>query len=188
MTLPIHQKVEATKGADLHLAPYTTQAVLSDGGVYDNLGLETTKRFKTLLVSDAGLKIAPEPDPHHDWVRHSLRILDTIDNQVRSLRKRTLIDSYKRGDHTGTFWGIRTDFADYKLATDPLKCLTREPEPLAKIPTRLEKMPRDVQNRLMNWGYAICDAALRAHVGAPLQKKLGIQITDTDKFPFPGGY
>jgi NTE family protein len=61
--------------------------------------------------------------------------------------------------HSG---GIRTDFADYKLATDPLKCLTREPAPLTKIPTRLEKMPRDVQNRLMNWGYAICDAALRA--------------------------
>jgi NTE family protein len=49
-------------------------------------------------------------------------------------------------------------------------------------------VPRDVQNRLMNWGYAICDAALRAHVDAPLQKKLGIQITDTDKLPFPGGY
>jgi NTE family protein len=40
----------------------------------------------------------------------------------------------------------------------------------------------------MNRGYAICDAALRAHVDAPLQEKLGIQITDTDKFPFPGGY
>jgi NTE family protein len=49
-------------------------------------------------------------------------------------------------------------------------------------------MPRDVQNRLMNWGYAICDAALRAHLDAALQKKLGIQITDTDTFPFPGEY
>ena len=188
MTLPIRQKVDATKGADLNRAPYTMQAVLSDGGVYDNLGLETTKRFKTLLVSDAGQKIVPEENPHHDWVRHSLRILDTIDNQVRSLRKRHLIDSYIRGDHTGTFWGIRTDFADYKLATDPLKCLTRKPAPLADIPTRLEKMPRDVQNRLMNWGYAICDAALRAHINAALQEQLGIKIADPDKFPFPGDY
>jgi len=188
MTLPIRQKVDATKGADLNRAPYTMQAVLSDGGVYDNLGLETTKRFKTLLVSDAGQKIVPEENPHHDWVRHSLRILDTIDNQVRSLRKRHLIDSYIRGDHTGTFWGIRTDFADYKLATDPLKCLTRKPAPLADIPTRLEKMPRDVQNRLMNWGYAICDAALRAHINAALQQQLGIKIADPDKFPFPGDY
>ena len=44
--------------------------MLSDGGVYDNLGLETiTKRYATLLVSDAGQKIAPEEDPHRDWAR-----------------------------------------------------------------------------------------------------------------------
>jgi NTE family protein len=188
VTLPITQPVVATKGADLNRPPYTKQAVLSDGGVYDNLGLETVKRFKTLLVSDAGQKIAPEEDPHHDWARHSMRIMDTVDNQVRSLRKRHLIDSYKRGDHTGTYWGIRTHFDDYKLATDPLKCSTRNPVPLAEIPTRLEKMPRDVQDRLMNWGYAICDAALRAHIDAALQAKLGIQIVDPIKFPFPGEY
>jgi NTE family protein len=188
MTLPISQKVVATKGADLSRAPYTTQAVLSDGGVYDNLGLETVKRYKTLLVSDAGQKIAPEEDPHHDWARHSLRILDTVDNQVRSLRKRDLIASYKRGDHSGTYWGIRTNFADYGLASDPLKCASRDPGPLADIPTRLEKMPRDVQDRLMNWGYAICDAAARAHIDAGLQKKLDIQIVETNNFPFPGEY
>jgi NTE family protein len=188
MTLPITQQVQPIKGADLSRPPFTTQAVLSDGGVYDNLGLETVKRFSTLLVSDAGQKIAPEESPHHDWARHSLRVLDTIDNQVRSLRKRHLIESFKRGDHTGTYWGIRTNFADYKLATDPLKCLTRNPIPLAEIPTRLEKIKRDVQNRLMNWGYAICDAAIRAHISPALQTKLGIQIIDPDKFPFPGEY
>jgi len=188
MTLPITQKVRAVDGTKLNRPPYTTQAVLSDGGVYDNLGLETVKRFTTLLVSDAGQKIAPEEDPHHDWARHSLRILDAIDNQVRSLRKRNLIGSYVRGDHSGTYWGIRTDFASYGLARDPLQCKTRNPEPLAGIPTRLEKMPPDVQNRLMNWGYAICDAALRAHIDANLQAKLKIQITDPDKFPFPDGY
>jgi NTE family protein len=188
MTLPITQTVRPVKGADLNRPPFTTQAVLSDGGVYDNLGLETVKRFKTLLVSDAGQKIASEESPHHDWPRHALRVLDTIDNQVRSLRKRQLIDAYKRGDHTGTFWGIRTNFADYKLATDPLKCLTRNPMPLAEVPTRLEKMERDQQNRLMNWGYAVCDAALRAHIDAALQAKLGITIADPTKFPFPGEY
>jgi NTE family protein len=188
MTLPITQAVRPTKGADLNRPPYTTQAVLSDGGVYDNLGLETVKRLSTLLLSDAGQKIAPEEGPHHDWPRHALRILDTIDNQVRSLRKRHLIESYKRFEHTGAFWGIRTNFADYKLATDPLKCLTRNPVPLAEVPTRLEKMPRGLQDRLINWGYAICDAALRAHIDAALQTKLGIQIVETSKFPFVEEY
>jgi NTE family protein len=188
MTLPIKQQVRQTKGADLSHPPYTTQAILSDGGVYDNLGLETVKRFSTLLVSDAGQKVAPEEAPHHDWARHSVRILDTVDNQVRSLRKRALIEAYGRGDHTGTYWGIRTNFADYHLPSDPLKCLTRNSGPLAAIPTRLEKMPRDLQNHLMNWGYAICDAALRAHIDAALQAKLGIEITAPSGFPFPGDY
>jgi NTE family protein len=188
MTLPINQKVEPVKGADLNRPPYTTQAVLSDGGVYDNLGLETTKRFSTVLVSDAGQKIAPQENPHHDWARHAMRILDTIDNQVRSLRKRDLINAYLRGDHTGTYWGIRTNFADYNLAIDPLKCRTRNPVPLAEIPTRLEKMLRPVQDRLMNWGYAICDAALRAHIDVALQAKLQVQIADPVTFPFPGDY
>jgi NTE family protein len=187
-TLPIKQPVRQTKGADLSHPPYTTQAILSDGGVYDNLGLETVKRFSTLLVSDAGQKIAPEEAPHHDWARHAVRVLEVVDNQVRSLRKRHLIEAYERGDHTGTFWGIRTNFADYHLASDPLKCATRNPGPLAAIPTRLEKMPRDVQNRLMNWGYAVCDVALRAHIDAALQAKLGIQITAPGGFPFPGEY
>jgi len=43
---------------------------------------------------------------------------------------------------------------------------TRNPSPLANIPTRSEKMPADVQNHLMNWGYAVCDAALREHIDA----------------------
>jgi NTE family protein len=187
--LKIEQPVVNTPGADLHKEPYTKTAILSDGGVYDNLGLETiTKRYQTLFVSDAGQKIAPEEDPHRDWARHSLRVLDTVDNQVRSLRKRHLIDSYLRKDHTGTYWGIRTSFTDYKLGDDPLNCATRNPVPLAEIATRLEAMPQNVQDRLMNWGYAICDAALRAHIDSAFQTKLGIKIGLPKRFPFDGGY
>jgi hypothetical protein len=77
--LGIEQLVVNTPGADLHKEPYTKKVILSHGGVYDNLGLETiTKRCATLLVSDAGQKIPLEPDPHRDWVRHSLRVLDTV--------------------------------------------------------------------------------------------------------------
>ena len=185
LTLTINQPVKKTKGADLSRPPYTQQAVLSDGGVYDNLGLETIfKRYTTLLVSDAGQKITPEEDPAHDWARHSIRILDTVDNQVRSLRKRQLIEAYLRGDHTGCYWGIRTDYPDYKLTDDPLKCTTRDPTYLAEIPTRLQAMDGDEQERLMNWGYAICDAALRAHVDPA---KFGISI-GAPRFPYQQGY
>lgn len=188
MTLDITQPVQPTAGATLSRPPFIKTAILSDGGVYDNLGLETVKRFGTLLVSDAGQKIAPETDPSQDWARHAVRVLDTIDNQVRSLRKRHLIDAFHRKTHTGTYWGIRTQFADYKLTADPLKCAQRNPAPLAEIPTRLEAMPKAQHDKLVNWGYAVCDAALRAHLDAPLQSKLGIRITPPTRFPFAGGY
>jgi NTE family protein len=187
LTLPITGTLH-TRGDDLCRKPFTDAAVLSDGGVYDNLGLETiSKRYTTLLVSDAGQKIAPEEAPHHDWARHAVRILDTVDNQVRSLRKRHLIESFQQGQHTGTYWGIGTHFNDYKT-TDPLECAKRDPTPLAEIPTRLEAMPTNVQNKLMNWGYSVCDAALRSHLSPSLQQKLDVAIDEPKNFPFPGGY
>ena len=181
--------MRATDGTDLSRPPYTTNAVLSDGGVYDNLGLETAiKRYTTILVSDAGQKITTEDKPHADWARHAICIFDIVDNQVRSLRKRYLIESYRRGDHTGCYWGVRTNFADYHLDRDPLGCAQRDATSLAEIPTRLEQMPHPLQERLMNWGYAICDAALRKHLDLATQAQFGLSIADPKGFPFAGGY
>jgi NTE family protein len=78
----------------------------------------------------------------------------------------------------GAYWGIRTNYKDYGLDSDPLGCAKRDPKYLAEIPTRLEKMDSDRQERLINWGYAVCDAALRKHFGA------GVPTG----FPYPQGY
>ena len=151
-------------GTDLQREPFTSRVVLSDGGVYDNLGLETAwKRFATILVSDGGGKLAPEEEPKEDWARHAVRVLDVVDNQVRSLRKRQLIDSFKTRVRTGTYWGIRTNIADYDLA-DALPAPFDKSLALAKVPTRLKRLDDEVQERLINWGYAVCDAAVRKHV------------------------
>ena len=188
-TIDIAQPVEHTAGSDLSKPPYIDSVMLCDGGVYDNLGLETVvKRYTIILVSDAGQKIAPEESPHTDWARHSLRILDMVDNQVRSLRKRHLIDSYIRNERVGTYWGVRTNFKDYGLDLDPLGCIGRDSSDLAEIPTRLERIQRPLQDRLMNWGYAICDAALRRHVDAAAQAKLRAHIDLPSGFPFADGY
>jgi NTE family protein len=149
---------------ELQREPYTDSLVLTDGGVYDNLGLETAwKRYKTILVSDGGGKMQPEPEPAGDWARHSMRILDVIDNQVRSLRKRQLIESYIAKQRDGTYWGIRTDIRDYQLP-DALTAPLQVTLDLAETPTRLKKLPEKRQQLLMNWGYAVCDAAVRKHM------------------------
>ena len=153
---------------------YRDRVVLTDGGVYDNLGLETAiKRCRTLLVSDGGQKMAAEREPKGDWAQHSIRVMGLIDNQVRSLRKRQLINAYTcpptDADHRkGTYWGIASRFDDYRrdqpALPDPLNLSGFDPTPLATVKTRLKAMNSATQERLINWGYAICDTALRRHV------------------------
>jgi NTE family protein len=151
-------------GDSLQTEPYTTDVILSDGGVYDNLGLETIwKRYKTILVSDAGGQMEPDPDPKRDWAGHTIRILNIIDNQVRNLRKRKVIDSFKNGTRTGTYWGIRTNITDYGL-NDAMNCPIDKTMKLANVKTRLKRLDSDIQESLINWGYAVCDAAIREHV------------------------
>lgn len=170
-------------GMDLQRQPFTRKVILSDGGVYDNLGLETVwKRYQTVLVSDGGGKLQAEEEPKSDWARHSYRVLNLIDNQVRALRKRQVIDSFKADDddrnhRKGAYWGIRTDIADYGLP-DALPCPLARTTKLAETPTRLKRLNDDRQERLINWGYAVCDAALRRHVDPELAKPAG--------FPYPG--
>ncbi|MCK5607504.1 patatin-like phospholipase family protein, partial [Candidatus Pacearchaeota archaeon] len=183
-------------GTDLQREPYTTNVILTDGGVYDNLGLETAwKRYDTILVSDAGGKMPPVPNPKRGLIRHALRITGIIDNQVRALRKRQLIESFKlrekmlkKGESTesdlfrlatrdGCYWGIRTDITHYKLP-NALNCPLNKTTKLADIQTRLAKLCSQVQERLINWGYAVCDAAMRKHVDTNLPIPSGFPFED----------
>jgi NTE family protein len=165
-------------GTDLQDNAYRTQIVLTDGGVYDNLGLETAwKKYKTILVSDAGGGFTPDADPHRDWVRHSVRVLLTIDNQVRSLRKRQLIESFLRQIRKGTYWTISADAnKDYKVSK-PLNCPYKRTSLLAGVDTRLKKLDQLTQERLINWGYAVSDLGLRQYVDSAIIPAIG--------FPFP---
>jgi NTE family protein len=166
--------------APLQRPPFTTEVVLSDGGVYDNLGLETAwKRYKSILVSDGGGKMPPEEEPKRDWARHAYRINDIVDNQVRSLRKRQLIEAFKTGtDHDGTYWGIRSHNKDYSPPIS-LDCPEDRVTELAATPTRLKRLEPAYQERLINWGYAICAAATQSHFPGP--------VTAQAQFPYLGG-
>jgi NTE family protein len=174
------KRFDPAQNGELHEPPYTTEVVLTDGGVYDNLGLETAwKRYTTILVSDGGGQMAPEPEPHRDWARHALRINSLIDNQVRSLRKRQVIGGFLDGERQGTYWGIRSDVADYGPPAGSLPCPPDRTLALAQVKTRLERMEGELQERLINWGYAICDTAMRRWVEPSAPAPAG--------FPYPAG-
>jgi NTE family protein len=148
----------------LHRRPFTRKVVLSDGGVYDNLGLQAALGDgRVLLVGDGGGKLKDAKRPWRNWPGHMLRVLGVIDNQVRSLRKHQLIADFRAGRRAGTYWGIRTDIGKYgvpvRFEVDPDRVAD-----LASTRTRLGRLPAERQRRLVNWGYTVCDAAMRAHV------------------------
>ncbi len=163
---PVEMKLDpasftAGTGEDLQREPFTSDVILTDGGVYDNLGLETAfKRYSTVLVSDGGGGLAAEAEPKKDWARHAYRVLNIIDSQVRALRVRQLIDAYEAGIRGGGYWGIRSDIRRY-TAPGVLNCPFEKTIKIADTPTRLKRLEEADQNAIMDWGYAICDAGMR---------------------------
>jgi NTE family protein len=163
-----HEDFVPGTGEDLQRPPYTTSVVLTDGGVYDNLGIETAwKLYDTILVSDAGSRMDAERYPRANWLHHSLRTLAVIDNQVRSLRKRQLVESFREGVRKGTYWSTGSNAAAYGIENSFDLAHERTME-LALIPTRLAAMKEDLQKRLINWGFAVCDLAIRRHLDSSL--------------------
>jgi NTE family protein len=86
-----------------------------------------------------------------------------IDNQVRALRKQQVVGSFVSGDRDGMYVGIRSGLERYPVR-DALPADPTTTAKLAAVPTRLDAMPDDLQEQLVNWGYAVCDAGLRSYV------------------------
>jgi NTE family protein len=164
-----HEEWVTEEGNDLAEPSFRDEVQLSDGGVYDNLGLETAwKRCAQVLICDAGGRMAADADPPDNWAGQTRRLLDVIDNQVRSLRKRQAIEAFVAQRRTGMYVGIRSHVADYPVET-PLEAGPSVTARLAAIPTRLDAMDDDLRERLINWGYVICDTGLRSFVDRGLQ-------------------
>jgi NTE family protein len=164
------------EGADLFDNPqYRGTMYLGDGGIYDNMGLERIwDTYETVLVSDAGAPFADLDTP--GWLRFSqvsrlLRTLAIIDRQSRSLRRRWLVRGYQRKEMNGTFWGIATDIDKYRLADaekpGAMVAYSDGVKSFGRMRTRLNCFSAQEQGSLINWGYALADAALRADVVDP---------------------
>ncbi len=172
---------------------------LCDGGLYDNLGLEAVwkenessrDKFDQLLVCDAGAplkigfdtgkglvaKILQKTGLKRNWIAQLNRMSDIMIEQQRALRKRQLIDNYKKGHYSGAYWGISTEIADYDvpghIAAD--NRLTRN---LDGIPTRLTVFSKNDRAYLINWGYALTDAAIRKYVDSSVEAAKTLPLPD----------
>lgn len=171
------QRIEARGFSELYADERLRRTVyLADGGVYDNLGVDGLwDDCGTLFVSDASTHPRLAPRPNVRPLYQSLRALTLMYRQTQSLRKRILIgQKYLAGGEgalKGAYLGIATEIANYGLP-DALAVDNSVTVALAGMRTRLSRFSPPEQGRLINWGYALCDAALRRHLpeacaGAP---------------------
>lgn len=144
--------------------PFLKSLVLSDGGVYDNLGLQTVwSNCDTVLVSDAGEAFKAHAVQPIDWLRQFVRVADVMNSQVRALRKVQLVHSFLDKQREGAYWSISSDVDAYGLS-DPLPFPHEPPGYPAHVATRLTGLNDQVRRDLVRWGYVISDAALRRWV------------------------
>ncbi|MBB2832240.1 UNVERIFIED_ORG: NTE family protein [Rhizobium esperanzae] len=166
------------------------RAILSDGGVYDNHGIESAlKRCDCLLVSDAGAPWRSSNRGYWNYLSQLKRVLDTTDNQVRALRRRDLIGGFKaakqadllgldapsksalRARTYGVYWSI--DSRDAELA--PYASYTLPPSSVvpSDVGTYLHFLGARETEYLTNWGHYVCDAMLNRFYQSPLAPSAG---------------
>lgn len=157
---------ERTDGADLYdRESFRKRLNLADGGVYDNLGLESVwDRYDTVLVSDAGKPFELDAGISTLAPKQIFRVMDIGLNQALALRKRMLIYQLQSQAASGAYWGISTPIARYP-SPSPIPVSVSKTAELSAIRTRLNKFNEQEKCELINWGYAVSDAALRSHMG-----------------------
>ena len=162
---------------------FRSRVVLTDGGVYDNHGIEPiVKRYLTNFVSDGGAPFARTSALDTDWISQLRRIVDVTDNQVRALRRRDLINRFIAGNRAadeaaltgdarmGAYWGIDTDPAKVIPQRPPnaLPCDAALTHRLARTATRLSDLGDPASKQIVNWGYVVADRSIRANYTGPM--------------------
>ncbi len=134
---------------------------LSDGGVYDNMGLEPVwKNHATVLVSDGGPTFAATPDSGFLWQLQQYVLI--LDEQAGAVRKRWLIANFLNRELNGTYWGIGSSAHHYNPdAAGYPKSLVDSV--VSRVRIDLDAMSPAEAAVLENHGYTLADAALTEH-------------------------
>ena len=143
-----------------------SMTLLTDGGVYDNLGVEPVwNGFRCLLVSDAGQPFVSHENCRQTVVSRLKRAAEISMEQVGAVRKRWLVASFKSGERKGGLWAINTPLEDYELQ-DAQGYSAEGRELFAKIRTDLNAFSEGEIGCLENHGYSLADAAMRSRAAA----------------------
>jgi NTE family protein len=150
--------------------------VLTSGSLYDTLALETAwRRYDTVLVSD-GKGSRPTASAARVWLNHYIDFVAASDTELHRLRRQQALLAYTSGIKKGGYWSINSAVASFPV-DGLLRCPPEQTAQLAAIPGRLARLDPSRQEQLINWGFAITDAALRSHFDPGIEP--------ANEFPYP---
>lgn len=168
-----NQTVVATPGADRRTGQFLKRALLADGGVYDNMGLEPiVKRYGVLLVSNAGDQFDESEHPK-EWFSLLRRVLGMIHRQAENNRQRVLMILARAGERKVAYWPLRNAIANYPKPS-PAAPSAADVQGAQDEAVRLWSLGAKAYARLVNHGYSLCDSAMGSYLGgaAPPVPKL----------------
>jgi NTE family protein len=166
-----------TLGRERHAA-LVARLQLTDGGVYDNFGLEPVWRtHAAVLLSDGGAPFDVAADRGLLW--RLFRYVDIQGSQVAALRKRWLVASYVRGDYDGAYWGIGGCVAHYE-AGGPGYSESLARDVIATIRTDLDAFDAAECAVLENHGYLLAEAAVARHAPALVRTAAPLAVPHPD--------
>lgn len=140
--------------------------LLTDGGVYDNLGVEPVwNRYTKLLVSDAGRPFQSVPESGQGIVARLNRASAISMEQVAAVRKRWLVADFQTQKRIGAIWSLSTQLEDFPLA-DACGYGSEARQLLHQVRTDLDAFTEAEMACLENHGYSLADAALRSRVNS----------------------
>ncbi len=175
---PVHLRTDPSRwhappsGPPKDLQRLRARMILSDGGVYDNLGVEAIfARCGTVLVSDAGAPGTVVTSPWTNWLGQLARVRSIMMEQTRALRRRMIMANLTSNPRVsrGSLWRIGTRIDRFQL---PDAMIHDNEITVAQqfVRTRLNPLTPKEQGHLINWGYALCDAAMRRHVDPAIRR------------------
>jgi len=141
---------------------------LTDGGNYDNLGLEPVwKSHAAMLVSDGGGVFGFEGDKHLLW--RLSRYTEIQGNQSLALRKRWLMASFSQSGYDGAYWGVGSLVENYQSKPEASYGAGLVKAVISKVRTDLDAFSEAEAKVLENHGYILADVAVQRHAAHLIQ-------------------
>jgi NTE family protein len=151
------RKITWPEGAGDH----PTSIALFDGSLDDNFGVDLSAD-RTLLISDGGFRFDDQDHRGLHWLNPEFPLVNWTAEKIHRLRKDALKDRLDCNNNP-IYWDIE-GFIEQFQAPSVLDCDREVTRTVAAARSNLSGIEEPLQDALIDWGYALADAAMRSRI------------------------